>query len=652
MNKISIKKQPVKYWLREIDKEKQAHKKYRKEAKKSEKAARDDGDLKHDFNIHWANCKIVKSAVYASRPKPDVRRRYQKPDPEEKELARLVERAIEYNLDVNGFDSPANAVAQDFVRSALGVPRVIYDVDTLPLQDEVEGDLQRTEPTFNQGLEEIAGQRVGIEHVSGANFGWQPGHNQWSDVNWAYIKTYTNAEEILADYNRKVKSGDVEKEDREASKYKNEIIKYEVFDKKRRKVWVIVEGEEKPLDEYDDKLNLQGFYPFPRPAFDNLKSDELIPKPDYSFIEKNIVELNRLTQRRSALVKHVKSVRLYDAKIADALQQLEDSVDGANIPVTNLLEMLESSGGTASMNAVIADLPMADRVAVIRELDVQVESVKNQIYEVIGISDIIRGASKASETATAQSIKGQWANVRLNEKTSEINRMWRDVLRMMAEIICEHFEPAQLTMMTGIEITDRMVKMMKSDIGRSFAIDVESDSTIVKDDLEEKQQKLELVNVLLEKLGYVLPLIQQGIMPVEIVQEILLFIVSSHKHGKQLEDAVNGLGEQMGNLQNLQQLQQQLQQAQGQLQQSQGQLQQSQHALQQFDEREELRKDNESEARAAKDHALGVAAEIEAIGADLDDAEQSADIDKTRAETHKIKSDILMGEVMKPRAVT
>ena len=72
---------------------------------------------------------------------------------------------------------------------------------------------------------------------------------------------------------------------------------------------------------------------------------------------------------------------------------------------------------------------------------------------------------------------------------------------------------------------------------------------------------------MLDQDAYNLPMIQQGTMPVEMVQEILLFTVSSHKHGKQLEDVITGLGEQMGNLQNLQQVQQQLEQTQQQLQQ-------------------------------------------------------------------------------------
>jgi len=582
MAKPSLKKDPVKYWFSKIDREKKAHDKYRKDGKESADAARDDGSAKHAFNIHWANCKIVKSAIYAKRPKPDVRRRYQKPNPEEKELARLVERAIEFSMDTKSFETPSMAVVKDFVVSAMGVPRVIYDVNTTPMPDVIEDSLQVTEPAFDQGLEEIAAQSVGIEHIPWKHFHWEPGHSDWNNVGWIAIEFYQSREKAEREYGVDLKSGEADQEGhREAEKYEDQIQLFEVFHKPSRRVYVITRGHDEPLRDVEDKLNLQGFYPVPRPAFDNLKSDELIPKPDYQFIKHQVIELNRLTQRRSNLVKHIKAVRIYDSKAADIISALENATDGANIPVTNMVEILESAGGSAGFERIIAELPMADRVAVVRELDIQAESTKQQIYEIIGIGDIIRGSTQASETATAQQLKGQWANVRLNDKTSEVNRLWRDVLRMMAEVICEHFDPRQLFMMTGIEVTPGMQEMMQSDIGRSFAIDVETDSTILRDDQEERQQKLELVNILLEKLSFVLPLVQQGTLPVEMVQEILLFIVSSHKHGKQLEDSIQGLGEQMGNLQNLQQLQQQLQQSQMQIQQL---TQQGHEAVQQIKE--------------------------------------------------------------------
>ena len=100
---MAQKKTLVQKWIGRIDKEIKTHKEYRKQGQESDLAARDDTKTrKYSFNIFWANNKILRSAVYANRPKSDVRRRFTQPDPEEKELARLVERALEYNLDTGG----------------------------------------------------------------------------------------------------------------------------------------------------------------------------------------------------------------------------------------------------------------------------------------------------------------------------------------------------------------------------------------------------------------------------------------------------------------------------------------------------------------------------------------------------------------------
>jgi hypothetical protein len=44
------------------------------------------------------------------------------------------------------------------------------------------------------------------------------------------------------------------------------------------------------------------------------------------------------------------------------------------------------------------------------------------IYEVTGISDIVRGQGNAQETATAQEIKSQWGSLRIRKLQKQIER--------------------------------------------------------------------------------------------------------------------------------------------------------------------------------------------------------------------------------------
>ena len=646
-----------------LSKERKTHEAYRKQAIEAADAARDEGDKPNSYNIHWSNCLIIRGAVFKTMPRADVRRRYQASNDqdeqqqaeakEDKELARLIERGITYQADVNDYESPARAVVKNMVEEGIGIPRVVYNVETQPVPDPVnpEAELmaaiagEEIEPTFEQGLEEIVSQDVGVEHWPSQYFHWEPGRTSWESVNWIAYESWRPAKEVSKEYKVEIKSGsDTDShEEREAKNYTDEVQLFEFMHKPTRKVYIVSPVHPAILETYDDKLSLKGFYHSPRPSFSNLKSTELIPKPDYQFIESQIVELNRITDRIKAISKYIKARGYYDAKLK-GLSGLMNKPDGTLLPVENLVEALEGS----NFDKAIAYLPLGELITTLRELQAQRREVKEEIFEILGISDIVRGTSQASESATAQQLKGQWVGVRLQDKIDDVARLWRDVYRMIAEIMCEHFDPMQLQLMTGINVTERMLQSMRSDISRSFAVDIETDSTIQSDDQIERQQTLEMVNVLLGHMQTVIPAVTAGHLPIPFVQETLLMITSKYKNGKALEDAIQELGPHLKSMQQFQQqmqgMQQQLQQAGQAVQQKDGQLQQAgkqiqdlQKALQQFNQKDEMRKDAESGAKIRKDNEDAKAQQIENAwfarekGIELEGG--IADVEQTRKET-------------------
>jgi len=276
-------KSSVKFWLRKIDKATESLREYKEDAEKAYKAAHDEGDLKHSFNIHWSSCAILRSAIYASRPKPDVRRRYQKPDPEEKELARLVERAIEYNLDVYDFESGSGNVVRDYVEVGLGVPRLVYEVQTQPLKNDL-GEIIYLDDKGKDPAEEIVSQCVKVEHVPWSQFLWEPG-KAWADVEWLAFKTFKSRKDVADDYGVELKGGKDDETKLKADEYEDLVTIWEIWHKPTKTIYVICPNHpDAPLDEYPDELNLSTFFPVPQPLMANVKYDELIPKPDYCFV--------------------------------------------------------------------------------------------------------------------------------------------------------------------------------------------------------------------------------------------------------------------------------------------------------------------------------------------------------------------------------
>src|SRR4029077_16489160 len=93
-------------------------------------------------------------------------------------------------------------------------------------------------------------------------------------------------------------------------------------------------------------------------------------------------------------------------------------------------------------------VPIELYVGVLTQLYIAREQVKQAIYEIMGISDIMRGATKATETATAQRIKGSMGMGRLEDQKQQAAIFVRDLLRLKAEIIAKNFDPETLTAMT------------------------------------------------------------------------------------------------------------------------------------------------------------------------------------------------------------
>jgi hypothetical protein len=165
--------------------------------------------------------------------------------------------------------------------------------------------------------------------------------------------------------------------------------------------------------------------------------------------------------------------------------------------------------------------------------------VLQAIYEITGISDIIRGGgTKASESATAQQLKAQYGSMRLRLRQEDISKYIRDLFRIKAELIAENYEPEILERITGIEITEEMVEIMRNDKLRSYQIDVETDSTVFDDEEQIKRTRIEFANVM---GGYLVQAIEATKAAPELTPiafQILKFVSGAWKVGRQFEEVI------------------------------------------------------------------------------------------------------------------
>lgn len=582
-------------FLEWVEKEGKAHTKYRKRAKKvveqyideEERVARTLGSK---FNILYSNVETIHSAVLSETPAPDVRRRYPEQDlggPGDddtkrqmaklknkisKDAALVIERALAFSIDDYDFKSELDKVVNDRLVPGLGISRVVFDPDirTIPnripvdivedLDDEgaeitrYQVDGEDVEPEFDgeipyvQGEDEVTGfERVFIQHYPWDRFIWEDA-DCWRNVSKAGFihfldqdslkDQFDNWDEIPLGYTRMGEKVTGDGNDATHAKI------YEVFCKRSGRLKIFSEGMKDFIQNEKFELGLEGFYPFPPPLMANTKSGSLIPVPDYAFYEDQARELDELTKRIFGLVKQLKHRGIYDSTFGELIA-LKDSNDGDLVPVTDMQHRVPG----VTMDNVVKYFPTDQLIQTIRELIVQREQLKQTIYEITGISDILRGATKASETLGAQKLKSHFGGLRIANKQAPINAMIRQIFRMKAEIIAEHFSKETLTDMTGIEVTDDMMALLRSQKLRTFKIDVESDSTVFKDMEEEQKNRTELLASITQYLTAVAPAVQAGYLPLETAKEMLLFAVRAFKSGRELEDSLDEIGGNMGQLQ-------------------------------------------------------------------------------------------------------
>jgi hypothetical protein len=390
----------------------------------------------------------------------------------------------------------------------------------------------------------VAYERTTCEAVEWDNFRIGPA-KVWDKVPWIAFRHYLTREQCIA-LNEKI--GGTIPLDSTVDGYKDEdskgsgppevfkrLMVWEIWDKEQREVLFIAPSyADKPLKKEEDTLKLEGFFPIPRPIYAIATSNSLVPVELYRVYKDQADELDRITRRIMALTNVLKARGIYASPMSDAFEQLSNAEDGNFVPSDNVEQFTQNGG----LDRAIWNWPIETVVGVIRELYTNREQTKQVIYEVTGIADIMRGSTQKQETATAQQIKAQWGSLRIQNMQAEVSRYARDLIRLKAEIISEHFSPQTLSMMTGIEVTPEMMQIMRSDLMRSYRIDIETDSTIRADVTRAQEQISQFIQgtgTFFQAIG---PAVAGGGMPKDVAIDLYSSFARVFKLGRQAEDAL------------------------------------------------------------------------------------------------------------------
>jgi len=441
-------------WSREIENAENHEQNYLKEGRKYNAIYRDQttgGSYSRGrYNIFWANTQTLAPLVFAKLPEMNITRRFLNDDRPARILSEMLERSINYFLEKENAEAEFKKASQDRLVVGRGVARVVMETDIVSTKEENE-EGEEVE------VENVDSKKVRVEYVNWENILWSPA-TDWKDVRWVAFRHKKTREELVEQFGEIGKQVTLdmtllENENKQNSLMEDDLLKvaevWEIWDKTTRRVKFLTAGlNGKLLSDDEDPYNLEEFFPIPKPLGSDDTTDSLIPIPLYRMYKCQAEELNMIDERIKSLVEQCKATGVYASFMkSQDVESLFNGRDGEYTP-------LELAGTGANIRDAIFHKPLVDIITTIRQLYEQKTQVINNIRDITGLSDIVRGTSFASETATAQQLKGNFAISRIQPLQRENEVMVRDVIRLFTELISENFSIEELAKLTGLEVID------------------------------------------------------------------------------------------------------------------------------------------------------------------------------------------------------
>jgi hypothetical protein len=434
INTIAVYEREFKRWEGRVEK---ILKRYRDDVRIN----RDNGGAR--LNILWSNVQTAVPAVFSRLPKPDVSRRFKDTDPVGRVAALILERALEFDTEhYSDFRSSMRECVLDRFLGGRGATWVRYEPHMRAVQPD--GD-QVTEDTDEAPQEELEYECAPADYVHWRDFGHTVART-WEEVTGVWRRVYMDRPALVERFGEELgnaipldtKPEDLKKSSGGDTQY--EALIYEIWDKTTSKAMWLSKSLGKILDERQvgvdpDLPKFDNFWPCTRPLYATLTNDSLVPVPDFTLYQDQANALDILSDRIEGLIKALQVKGVYDASIPTLARIFTEGENGTLMPVTNWAAFAEKQGLKGALDVV--DLtPIFNALKACYEA---AEQQKQQIYEITGLADIIRGQSDPNETAAAQKLKGSFGSMRLRSMQSDVAQFATEILQLKAQLLLELF---------------------------------------------------------------------------------------------------------------------------------------------------------------------------------------------------------------------
>jgi hypothetical protein len=560
-----------------------------------------------EMQLLYANIEVLKPTIYARPPVPVCKTRFSDRKPVNRTASEVIERCLMVSFDAERIHDTMLHIRDDVTLFGRGVMWLRYKTEggmaeMVPnsKQDDQgadEDDEDEAEEGYGEGAEDFF-EYVCYDHVNRADFLHEPVRT-WSEVGWVARRSWLTREQGMRRFGdswREIQYVEAENDTAEEYKVEKKAEVWELWHKGQETVVWVHKGSKELLDRRDPWLSLDGFYPCPKPAYSVCEPESLIPVPDYLFYRDQLEEVNTLTARISALSDALRMKGFYSAggeDIGTALEKAFQSQDdnAVMIPVPTVAAL-----GQGMQNAILF-MPLMEIANTVSALVALRKQLIEDIYQISGISDIMRGETKASETATAQNIKAQFGSVRVRSRQEEMVRVADDAMKIAGEIIAENFQPQTIMQMCQMDklvpgaliqqhealkaqqaqmaqqmqlaqqsgqppqpmpqmpqlpplpkdaiAAEEVLALLRNERMRPFILQTASDSTIQPNEDAEKQRRNEFAQAVGNLMVSSGPIVQAAPEAAKLVAEMLRFVTGAYRAGRAMEQTIDDFIEEL-----------------------------------------------------------------------------------------------------------
>lgn len=515
-------------WIAEIDASQAWMRKWHEQGRRIQKRFLDrrdeNGEKINKINIFTSNTGILISTLYAKFPKPMVTREFEDQDDD---VARVAAEILERMLKIrprDDMDEGMKAIVQD--RLVPGAGSLWFRYNPITEQTQIPAVVlpDGTEESPASIGEEIVDEEVLADYVYWEDLLWSPART-WKQVRWVAKRCRMSREDVVERFGEEIAKrltyvkGYTSQNQNAAEQTQGEhpegdqVLYVEIFElwhKRTRKVYWVTKGIDVCLDVKDDPLGLKKFWPMPKPIMATHSTGNFLPRPDFLLAQDQYEELDMVNNRITMLERAIKAVGVYDGTDMEIERIFTEEVDNKIIAKPGMREFMEKGG----FKGAIDWIPIEMFVNALDKLRTYRQDLIQQIYELTGISDIMRGSSKASETLGAQELKAQYGSVKLQHLQMEVASFLEEALQIKAEIISNRFQPQTIDTQSNImnsldrEHVPAAIELIKSGAW-DYRVEVHADSMAVPEFNSERDGRMNFMRAIAEMMVAADPMMQR-----------------------------------------------------------------------------------------------------------------------------------------------